>query len=61
MRYRNGNVYEGEWKAGMKEGRGVFRFAAAGDVYDGEWAAGAIEGYTELRLKRYASGNVYTL
>ena len=34
----HGDVYDGEWKAGNKEGRGVYKYAS-GDVYDGEWKA----------------------
>ena len=33
-RFRNGDVYEGEWKTGLPEGRGVFRYTE-GNVESG--------------------------
>jgi hypothetical protein len=42
-RYANGDVYEGEWKAGKAEGRGIFR-SANGNVYEGEYKADKEEG-----------------
>ncbi len=48
-------MYDGEYKAGKREGRGVMRYAD-GDVYDGEYKAGMKEG---RGVYRYASGNVY--
>ena len=54
LRLANGNVYEGECKAGKREGRGVFRYAS-GDVYEGEWKAGKREG---RGVMRYADGTV---
>lgn len=35
--YPNGDVYEGYFVDGIREGRGVYRYAANGDKYDGEW------------------------
>ena len=55
MRKADGNVYEGEFKAGKYEGRGVFRHAD-GDVYEGEFKAGFAEG---RGVYRWANGNVY--
>jgi len=40
MRYADGDVYDGEWKAGMKEGRGVYR-CANGIVVSGFYKQGA--------------------
>ena len=51
----SGDVYEGEWKAGKKEGRGTL-WHANGDVYEGEFKAGNMEGRGTFR---YASGDVY--
>lgn len=39
----DGDVYEGEFKADKREGRGKFTFAS-GNVYEGEWKAGKKEG-----------------
>ena len=38
MRSADGDVYDGEWKAGEREGRGVYRFA------DGDMDAGFVKG-----------------
>lgn len=35
--YPNGDLYEGAYVEGVREGRGVYRFAATGDKYDGMW------------------------
>jgi len=43
MKYANGDVYEGEWKNGKKEGQGVMTYAN-GNVYDGHWKNGKKEG-----------------
>ena len=37
------NVYEGQWKAGVPEGKGTYRFAH-GNEYEGEYKAGKREG-----------------
>lgn len=36
MRYANGNIYEGDWQNGSRNGYGVQKYAN-GDVYTGEW------------------------
>ena len=33
----NGDVYEGEWKKSMKEGKGYYTYKN-GSVYDGEFS-----------------------
>jgi hypothetical protein len=43
MRYENGSVYEGDYKADKKEGHGSF-IHCNGDRYDGEWRDGKYEG-----------------
>ena len=59
QKWVDGAVYEGECKAGKKEGRGTFRFAD-GNVAVGRYAAGAdvgigarwsVDGRTALKLK----------
>jgi len=32
-------VYDGQWKAGQREGRGKIRYSD-GDTFEGEWKAG---------------------
>ena len=43
MTFANGSVYEGEFKAGEKEGRGKYT-NANGQIYEGERKAGEQEG-----------------
>lgn len=35
LRYPNGDVYEGEWNLGRKEGKARFIFADSGEIYEG--------------------------
>ena len=35
--YTNGDIYEGDFTEGKREGRGIYRYASNGDKYDGEW------------------------
>ena len=44
----------GEWRGGVKEGRGVYHFPKGG-VYEGEWRDGRMAG---LGVRTYASGRV---
>ena len=36
----DGDVYEGQFKGGQKEGHGKFTYKSGGDYYVGEWHAG---------------------
>ncbi|EOD21122.1 hypothetical protein EMIHUDRAFT_78409 [Emiliania huxleyi CCMP1516] len=54
-RCTNGDVYEGEYKAGLAEGRGVLR-CANGDVYDGEYKAGKFRGARRLPVRQRRGG-----
>ena len=47
--------YEGEYRDGLKHGRGVFRYAN-GNVYEGEFKDGRLNG---RGVMNYASGSVY--
>ena len=42
--YANGDVYEGGWKDGKREGRGKMTFAD-GQVYEGDFKSGTEEGH----------------
>jgi len=35
--YSNGDIYEGDFLDGIREGRGKYLYATNGDKYDGEW------------------------
>ena len=35
--YNNGDRYEGELKGEIRNGKGVYTFAASGNRYDGNW------------------------
>lgn len=37
VQYPNGDTYEGYYIDGIREGRGVYRYASNGEKYDGEW------------------------
>ena len=43
MKYSNGGLYDGEFKGGLREGRGVYK-CPDGAVYDGEYNDREIEG-----------------
>lgn len=49
--------YEGEYKDGIKEGRGKMTYPS-GDVYDGGWVANQMEGMGTYQYKK--SGDIYT-
>jgi len=51
----NGDSYDGEWKEGKREGRGIYEFAN-GDSYDGEWKEDKPEG---RGIQRWADGDYY--
>ncbi|EOD21026.1 hypothetical protein EMIHUDRAFT_354984 [Emiliania huxleyi CCMP1516] len=55
MRWADGGVYEGAWKAGLPEGYGTERYPDGG-MYEGQWKAGKEEG---LGTRRHANGDVY--
>ena len=51
----DGDSYEGEWKAGLKNGQGV-HWSADGDVFDGDWKADMI--WRGKVHHRFANGDV---
>ena len=56
-RTAGGDVYEGGFKRGEREGRGVYK-SANGDKYDGIWRRDKYEGRGTFRTA--LSGDVYT-
>jgi hypothetical protein len=54
----NGNIYDGQWIEGIKNGRGVYLEAASKVIYNGEWRDGKKDGFGTLRLsdKEYYKG-----
>ena len=50
MTYKDGSVYEGEWKNGMRHGKGVFR-GSDGSVQDGIWQEGRFLNGTEQKAR----------
>ena len=53
--FKSGSVYEGEYKAGIREGKGKFTYAS-GDVYEGDFVNGLPEGNG---VYRFANGDVF--
>jgi radial spoke head protein 1 len=35
--YPTGDIYDGDFLDGIREGRGKYMYASNGDKYDGEW------------------------
>ncbi len=35
--YENGDEYSGEWREGLKEGKGEFKYKYSSDSYLGDW------------------------
>ena len=44
IKWSDGDMYDGNYKDGLREGRGVFK-SANGKVYDGDWKVGKPDGY----------------
>ena len=42
--YNNGDRYEGELKGEIRNGKGVYTFAASGNRYDGNWKNDTFDG-----------------
>ena len=55
IRYSNGDVYEGEYRDGKRNGHGTYRYAS-GAVYEGEFKDGLFHGHGTYRS---ANGEVY--
>ncbi len=50
--WKNGSMYVGEFRAGMRDGRGTFRFNGdEGDIYDGEYRNDEKHGFGVYRWK----------
>lgn len=49
MHYKDGRVFEGEWKAGKRLGEGVLTLPS-GDKFMGKFIDGFLNGYSECYL-----------
>ncbi|MBR4244251.1 MAG: hypothetical protein IKQ14_02515, partial [Candidatus Methanomethylophilaceae archaeon] len=62
MKYRNGSIYEGQWKNDKRHGRGLYATQnynnpnIKGILYEGEFNNDKIEGYG---IGKYSSGDQY--
>ncbi len=54
--YQNGDVYEGYWKNGVKEGKGFYKYLRSGDFFEGIFENNKKSGYGEYR---YGNGDYY--
>ena len=52
MEYANGNVYEGDWKKGVRDGTGTMTYAD-GSKYTGDWKANKKSGFGTLKKTEY--------
>lgn len=53
--YKNGNMYEGDWKANKRHGKGTMKYSS-GAGYDGEWVEGERSGHGVMQ---YGNGSSY--
>ena len=53
--YVNGDIYDGEWVDGKREGRGVYVYKN-GNKYVGEFVAGMREGFGVFMMADYSMG-----
>lgn len=49
----NGNLYDGQWVDGSKNGRGIYFEASTGTYYSGEWKDGKRDGYGILKFSNH--------
>lgn len=54
-RFKNGDLYTGQWRQGLMHGRGIYVFRSRAR-YEGEFAKGAMHGQGKMR---YPDGAVY--
>ena len=54
--YSNGDVYNGQWKNGFRDGKGIMNYSNSDDVYEGEWKNNNIDG---KGIMNYSDGGVY--
>jgi len=46
--YVNGDIYDGDFVDGIREGRGKYMYASNGDKYDGEWRLNSKHGIGKM-------------
>lgn len=54
--YPNGDVYEGQYSEGVREGFGIYRYASNNEKYEGEWVQNFKHGIGRMN---YADGGDY--
>ena len=50
LKFTNGDSYEGMFKFGRKEGKGIYKSKATGDEYDSEWDEDLIHGKCRVKF-----------
>jgi len=55
--FANGDFYDGEWKSGLRHGKGTYVWKELNEKYFGDWAGGLKEGKGTFT---YPNGDVFT-
>ena len=62
MVYASGSVYDGEWEADAKHGKGVMSWKEKRERYEGEWKGGKQHGHGEhVWLKLQVEGSPFQM
>ena len=56
-KYPNGDTFEGYYIDGIREGRGIYRYASTGEKYDGEWIKNLKHGIGRMSYMRKGKPN----
>ena len=51
IKYKNGDIYEGDFKQGIKEGEGIYRFKPGLRVYTGQFKSDTITGHGRMEFE----------
>jgi hypothetical protein len=51
IKYKNGDIYEGDFKQGIKEGEGIYRFKPGLRVYTGQFKSDTITGLGRMEFE----------
>merc|ERR1712029_938604 len=55
--YPNGDIYNGQWNDGVRQGKGTYKYKDDGGVYEGDWVNGIKQG---SGVYTFGSGDVFT-